>query len=75
LATAPAPFVKGRSDPLPPSPAGPPEWTDKGQFVDNDVHMVRSRDAPLTRVSLRGNTERMIAFVTDVVVLTKRVAK
>lgn len=43
--------------------------------MDNDVQMVRSEVAPLTRISLRGNTERMIAFVTDVVVLTKRVAK
>jgi hypothetical protein len=37
---------------------------------------VRSHVASLTRISLRGKTERMIAFVTvgTVVVLTKRVA-
>ncbi|MDQ0673313.1 hypothetical protein QFZ36_000874 [Pseudarthrobacter siccitolerans] len=43
--------------------------------MDNDVHMVRSCNASLTRILPRGNTELM-TFVTagTVVVLTKRVA-
>lgn len=49
---------------------------EEDQKLDNDVQMVRSHVASLTRISLRGKTERMIAFVTvgTVVVLTKRVA-
>ncbi len=46
-----------------------------GHLMDNEVQMVRWGVAALTHVLPRGNTERMIAFVTDVVVLTKRVAK
>lgn len=43
--------------------------------ADSPVHMVRYDGGQLTRISLRGNTERMISFVTvGVVVLTKRVA-
>ncbi|MET4620571.1 hypothetical protein ABIE18_002020 [Arthrobacter sp. 2762] len=43
--------------------------------TDTTVHMVRYDSGQLTRISLRGNTERMISFVTvGVVVLTKRVA-
>ena len=54
-------------------------WEDV-QTVDNGVQIVRRGPGPLTPVSLRGKTERMIAIVTSwaaanaVVVLTKRVA-
>ena len=46
-----------------------------GRLVDNEVQMVIFDVAALTHVLPTGNTEPMIAFVTDVVVLTKRVAK
>ncbi|MDR7084632.1 hypothetical protein J2X01_003945 [Arthrobacter ginsengisoli] len=44
--------------------------------MDNEVQIVRQGAGSLTRVSLRGKTELMIAFVTAgvVVVLAKRVA-
>ena len=43
--------------------------------ADIAVQIVRYDSGQLTRISLRGNTERMITFVTvGVVVLTKRVA-
>jgi len=47
--------------------------------MDNGVQIVRRDASSLTLVSLRGNTERMISFVTvgaalGVSVLTKRVA-
>ena len=48
--------------------------------MDNEVQIVRQGVGSLTRVSLRGKTERMIEFVTAgatagvSVVLTKRVA-
>jgi hypothetical protein len=47
------------------------------QQVDIAVQIVRQEPGSLTRVSLRGKTERMIEIVTAgiaVVVLTKRVA-
>jgi hypothetical protein len=47
------------------------------QSVDTVVQIVRQEPGSLTRVSLRGKTERMIEIVTAgiaVVVLTKRVA-
>ncbi|MET3809160.1 hypothetical protein ABIB14_000244 [Arthrobacter sp. UYEF3] len=44
--------------------------------MDNGVHIVRQAATSLTRVSLRGKTERMIEIVIAgvAVVLTKRVA-